>query len=211
MYDRILLPTDGSPGAERAIRHAVGLTGRYDATLHALSVVDGGGVPIVGGEDVEDELTARGTRALEAVRERAARADVPVVGDLAWGEPAREIQRYVDDAGIDLVVMGTRGRTGLERRLLGSVTERVVRSAGAPVLTVGFRADADAVTTEAAARDVAHEAVLVECDAETVEFDPGAYREQGTWVFEGTVQNRHVTVYVDRETGDPHVVTAPRN
>ncbi|WP_152041605.1 universal stress protein [Salinigranum salinum] len=211
MYDRILLPTDGSPGAERAIRHAVDLAGRYDATLHALSVVDGGGSPIVGGEDVEDELTARGARALGTVRERAARADVPVVGDLAWGEPAREIQRYVDDAGIDLVVMGTRGRTGLERRLLGSVTERVVRSVGVPVLTVGFHADADAVTTEAAARDVAHEAVLAECDAETVDLDPGAYREQGTWVFEGTVQSRHVTVYVDRATGDPHVVTAPTN
>ena len=208
MYDRILVPTDGSPGSERAVRHAIDFAATYDATLHALSVVDD---DTEGTEKDEDGVAARGDEALDQVRRQTTEAgpDVPFVGDRSWGEPAPEILRYVDASGIDLVVMGTHGRTGIERHLVGSVTEQVVRSAPVPVVTVGLRESTDAVTSEDDARAIAREAVTEEYDVEHVDLEPGAYREEHAWVFEGSAGSRHVTVYVDRATGDPHVVTAP--
>jgi nucleotide-binding universal stress UspA family protein len=204
-YDAILVPTDGSAGSERAVRHAVDLAATYDATLHALYVVDEGSAPLA---DVGDELTALGERAVDLVREAAEDHDLAFVGDLRRGDPTQEILRYVETAGIDLVVMGTHGRTGIERHLLGSVTERVVRSASVPVVTIGLRGSSDEITSEDEARAIAREAASEEYDAE-VNLDPGAYREQHAWVFEGSIEDRHVTVYVDRSTGEPHVVAAP--
>ncbi|WP_380675842.1 universal stress protein [Salinigranum sp. GCM10025319] len=204
-YDAILVPTDGSAGSERAVRHAVDLAATYDATLHALYVVDESSAPLT---DVGDERTTLGERAVDLVREAATEHDVAFVGDLRRGDPTQEILRYVETAGIDLVVMGTHGRTGIERHLLGSVTERVVRSASVPVVTIGLRGSSDEVTAEDEARAIAREAVSEEYGSE-VDLDPGAYREQHAWVFEGSAGDRHVTVYVDRSTGDPHVVAAP--
>jgi nucleotide-binding universal stress UspA family protein len=213
MYDAILVPTDGNPGSERAVRHAVDFAETYDATLHALYVVDDGG-----GDDADatpgegdDELTERGKQAIDLVREQAANTTVPLVADLRQGDPASEILRYVETTGVDLVVMGTHGRTGIERHLLGSVAEQVVRAASVPVVTLNLRGASDRVTSEEEARAVAREAVFDAFPVEQsdVTLDPGAYREPHAWVFEGSVGDRHVTVYVDRATGDPHVVRAP--
>jgi nucleotide-binding universal stress UspA family protein len=166
MYDRVLVPTDGSPGSERAVAHAVDLAGRYGATLHALYVVDDEASPVAADttteERADDTYTTRERRAIDLVREPATEHDVPFVGDVRRGDPAPEILRYVDAAAIDLVVMATHGRTGLERRLLGSVTERVVRAAPVPVVTVGLRESTDAVATEGEARATAREAVAEE-------------------------------------------------
>jgi nucleotide-binding universal stress UspA family protein len=206
-YDAILVPTDGSAGSERAVGHAVDLAETYDATLHALHVVDEGSAPRA---DVGDELTALGERAVDLVREATDEHDVPFVGDLRRGDPTQEILRYVETADIDLVVMGTHGRTGIERHLLGSVTERVVRSASVPVVTIGLRGSSDEITSEDEARAIAREAASEEYGpGSEADLDPGAYREQHAWVFEGSVDDRHVTVYVDRSTGEPHVVAAP--
>lgn len=207
MYDRILVPTDGSPGSGRAIRHGVELAGTYDATLHALYVADDGDVPASGGSPDEGPVSRR-VAALDPVRERADAAGVDFVGDLRHGDPAEEILACVDASGADLVVIGTHGRTGLERHLLGSVTERVVRAAPVPVVTVGLRGSDDTVDSETEARSFARAAVSERYD--TVDLDAGAYREEYAWVFEGTADGRRVTVYVDRATGDPHVVAPPR-
>jgi nucleotide-binding universal stress UspA family protein len=206
MYDTILVPTDGSPGSERAIDHAVDFARTYDATLHGLYVVDDGAVPVAGAETVDDGLTSRGRRALDLVRDRATERDVPFEGELRRGDPTREILRYVETAGVDLVVMGTHGRTGIERHLLGSVTERVVRAAPVPVVTVGLDGSTDEVSSEDEARSLAREAASDRYDA--VDLEPGAYRERHAWVFEGEADGRHVTVYVDRATGEAHVVVA---
>jgi nucleotide-binding universal stress UspA family protein len=211
MYDTILVPTDGSSGSERAITHAVELASTYGATLHALYVVDDAQVPVAGAETLDDELAAAGKAAIEAVRERATDTDVAFVSALRRGDPTREILDYRDEIGADLVVMGTHGRTGLERHLLGSVTERVVRAAPVPVVTVGLRKTADAVSTEEAARTAAHEALVDRYDEETVTLEDGAYDERHAWVFEGSVGDRHATIYVDRATGDPRIVTAPED
>ena len=73
------------------------------------------------------------------IEARAREADVDVVTTVAEGFPSQDILGYVEEESIDLVAMGTRGRTGLDRFLLGSTTERIVRESPAPVLSVRRR------------------------------------------------------------------------
>lgn len=137
MYDRILLPTDGSDASSRAIEQAIGLAAETGAELHALFVVeDIPYAPEMMDDEVEGQLRAVGEEALEAIREQADAAGVSVVATLEEGAPHDVILDYADAADADLIVMGTHGRSGLDRYLLGSVTERVVRTADVPVLTV---------------------------------------------------------------------------
>ena len=138
MYDVVLVPTDGSPTADAAVDHAVELAGRFGATVHALSVVDSGAYAVLEGETgfVSDALEREAEAAVARVAAAAREADVPVVEVVVRGTAYREILAYADEHDVDLIVMGTHGRRGLDRYLLGSVTERVVRSADQPVLTV---------------------------------------------------------------------------
>ncbi|MWG36042.1 hypothetical protein GQS65_16360 [Halomarina oriensis] len=135
--ETVLVPTDGSSYAEEAADHAFDLAARYDATVHAVSVVDQDAV----GFDV------RSTRLTEALREQAqaavdrlvARAEERAVvasGTVVDGHAATEILETVETADAGLVVLGTHGRSGVRRLLLGSVTEVVVRGATVPVLSV---------------------------------------------------------------------------
>lgn len=141
MYDRILVPTDGSEGADLAIEHAIDLAKTYDATLHALYVVQTDVGPDAGLGGIYDALEEAGENAIEDVLKLAQSANVrSVEGSLAHGSPYRGILRYIEEKDIDLVVMGTHGRTGLDRYLLGSVTEKVVPLSDVPVLTVPLRA-----------------------------------------------------------------------
>ncbi|SEH47019.1 Nucleotide-binding universal stress protein, UspA family [Halopenitus malekzadehii] len=138
MYDQILVPTDGSPAADAAIDHAIDLAKQYDARIHALYVVDGSAYSTLeaGSEIVVGALESEGEEATDRVAEAAADAGVEAVTSVVNGTAYRTISEYVDDNAIDLIVMGTHGRQGLDRYLLGSVTERVVRTADVPVLTV---------------------------------------------------------------------------
>ncbi|WP_129115881.1 universal stress protein [Halegenticoccus tardaugens] len=143
MYTEILLPTDGSPPADAALEHAFDLAKRYDARLHALFVVQ---------NDVYTRFTAdagvianaldeEARATLDGIEATASENGIDVVTTVAEGRPYEEILAYADEAGIDLVVMGTHGRSGLDRYLIGSVTERVVRAADAPVLTVRYHGE----------------------------------------------------------------------
>jgi nucleotide-binding universal stress UspA family protein len=140
MYDTVLLPVDGSEGTAAAVEHAGDLAGKYDATVHVLSVVDTrnrfesptGGIAPEAWENAEQE---RADEAIEAAV-GALPEDVDVVRAVREGIPQSEILGYVDDADVDVVVMGTHGRTGIEHYLIGSVTEKVVRKSPVPVLTV---------------------------------------------------------------------------
>lgn len=137
-YTDILVPTDGSEGAGVAIRPAVDIASKYDARVHALSVIE----PMALGVDVRskaiiDSLEKAAQDAVETVEERATQASVSGVETaIEHGSPYREIRSYVDEYEIDLVVMGTHGRSGIERYLLGSVTEKTVRTSPVPVMTV---------------------------------------------------------------------------
>ncbi|QLH81521.1 universal stress protein [Halosimplex pelagicum] len=142
MYEDILVPTDGSAGASAALEEAIELADQFDATIHSLYVVDLASLGTeAGAVDMVESFEQMGEEATEAAATRARDAGVAAEGSVATGSPHREILDYVDDHGVDLVVMGTHGRTGLERYLLGSVTEKIVRTADVPVLTV--RADED--------------------------------------------------------------------
>lgn len=140
MYDHILVPTDGSEHAARATDHGALVADAFDATLHLLSVVDVGaaaGPFSAGGVDdgYVEQLTDASWEELDGIEATVDR-DVAVETAVVTGRPATGILDYVDEAGIDLVCMGTHGRRGLRRFLTGSVTERVVRLSPVPVLTV---------------------------------------------------------------------------
>ncbi|WP_144799112.1 universal stress protein [Halorubrum depositum] len=167
MYDDILYPTDGSAGSEAAAAHVRELASAFDATVHVLYVVDAreGGLGLsgafldeesqamsgrspeegyIGGheegpdtDDVEERLTVHVTELLEESSESFDGIDVRTA--VRKGDPHTAILEHADENDVDIIVMGTHGRTGVERYLLGSVTEKVVRLSDRPVVTV--RAD----------------------------------------------------------------------
>lgn len=132
-----MLPTDGSEGVAGATEEAVGLAASHGATLHALYVVDtsaAAAVPEAETVTLQEVLESAGHEAVGAVEDRASADGVAVQAVLRHGPVHRRIIEYADEADVDLIVMGTHGRSGLDRLLLGSVTERVVRQADQPVL-----------------------------------------------------------------------------
>ncbi|MFD1511780.1 universal stress protein [Halomarina rubra] len=142
MFDRILFPTDGSEGADEALTDALELARIHESTLHVLFVADTqrDSVTLVGTE-VVDALTAVGEEAVATVADRAAEAGVEATTAVEQGTPWRTIVDYAEREGVDLLVMATHGRRGLDRYLLGSVTEKVVRTASVPVMTVRIDAE----------------------------------------------------------------------
>jgi nucleotide-binding universal stress UspA family protein len=133
MYSDILIPTDGSREARAAIDHGTGIASRYDATVHALHVVD---TRLTRSGPLLETLLRSGREAIREVEVACARSGRPVVTDIVEGNPAEAILAYVAEHDVDLVVMGTHGRTGIDRVLMGSVAERVVRRSPVPVVTV---------------------------------------------------------------------------
>lgn len=139
MYEHVLLPTDGSEPAANAANEAFGVATNNDATLHVLFVVDETARPLnIRGSDAQfEQVEAEGTEAVDEIVERAKQAGVETAtGSVRQGTPYEEILDYAEENGIDLIVMGTHGRSGLDRHLLGSVTEKVVRRSNPSVLTV---------------------------------------------------------------------------
>ena len=143
MYDQIVLPVDGSDEAMVASDHAIDLADKYDATLHVLHVVDTRPYDAEGiTSTVLEALETRGERAVESVAETAAdrgldRVETAVIR----GEPHETILEYIKDHDVDLLVMATHGRTGVKRYVLGSVTEKTIRTAPVPVHVVRVTED----------------------------------------------------------------------
>lgn len=140
MYDTVLIPTDGSDHSVRAAEHGHFLAQLFDATVHVINVVDiqgAAGMFDAGGivQSINDQLIAEGETAIEAVEAVVGERD-SVTTAVVKGEPSEAILEYADDHDVDVITMGTHGRTGLNRYIAGSVTERVVRLADVPVLTV---------------------------------------------------------------------------
>lgn len=137
MYERILVPTDGSDAATAALHHGIDLARAVGATVDVLYVADTSrdSVTVVGGETV-DALESKGASIVEDAVELGRERGVGVDTEVLQGDPRETIVDYADQRGVDLVVLGAGDRHGLERYLLGSVTDRVVRTADVPVLTV---------------------------------------------------------------------------
>jgi nucleotide-binding universal stress UspA family protein len=133
MYDRVLVATDGSPHAKRALREAIGIVRRFDAELYVLSVVDDRLARSAATEETYREIAERALRVAES---ESAQADVGVTTVVETGSPPTGILDYAAEIDADLVVVGNRGRSGLDRFVVGSVAERVVRGANCSVLVV---------------------------------------------------------------------------
>ena len=139
MYDRLLVPTDGSPESFEAVDEAVSLAAAVGADLAALFVVDTrdySTLPEGKWLSLADELEREGERALATVERRADAAGVAVSTAIVRGIPHEAILEHAAETAADVVVMSTHGRTGIDRFLLGSVTENVIRSTDLPVLVV---------------------------------------------------------------------------
>ena len=130
---KILYPTDFSTYSTQAYFHAVALAEIHGASLTVLYVYPG---VVEAAEAERDEEQDRRYWRSQLEQIRPANPRIPVSHVFLEGDPATEIGRYAADANIDLIVMGTHGRTGLERMLLGSVAEQTLRAAPCSVLVV---------------------------------------------------------------------------
>lgn len=150
MYERILVPTDGSDVAEKAIDQALNLAKQYSAEVHVLYVVDIDSLSLtLGGEQLDrieqgrfdemEEVKAKADGATGYVVNHARERGLDVTEHVSAGRPHEMIAGYAENNDIDLVVMGSHGRSGVRRALLGSVTERVLRETDIPVLVVDAR------------------------------------------------------------------------
>ncbi|EMA46317.1 universal stress protein [Halococcus saccharolyticus] len=146
MFETILLPTDGSNGATVAVDHVLDIAAAHDATVHILNVADttrDSVIQIQG--DVVDVLEQEGEQIVRDAADRARQRGVTTVTEVLQGEPYSTILDYAELRDVDVIAMPTHGRQGLERLLIGSTTERVVRRADIPVLTI--RPDSDITVT----------------------------------------------------------------
>lgn len=142
MFDRILTPTDGSSAAKPAVETALDLAEIHDASLYILYIVDqptsvaGTGEGVPGLNNLLNALEKDGHETTTAIADRATDRGIEVRTAVQRGNPHEDILVHATEHDIDLIVMGTHGRTGIKRALLGSVTENVVRHSKIPVLTV---------------------------------------------------------------------------
>ncbi|WP_435317276.1 universal stress protein [Haloarchaeobius sp. TZWSO28] len=125
-YESILLPTDGSDTALRAAEHGLDLAAALDAQVHVLSVVeDERGPEEAATEAIDAVVSAADERGVTAIHRH-----------VEHGNPDELIELVADAHDVDAVVMGTTGRRGVDRVLMGSVAEKAVRSVSVPVITV---------------------------------------------------------------------------
>lgn len=174
---RILCPVDFSDCSKRALDHAVALATWYDARVtmfHVCAPVPifayATGAPmmrssLVSGEDQNDVR-----RAMERFASKAAAIPVPIDIELGEGNAATEIVAKAEAVRSDLIVLGTHGRSGFERLMLGSVTEKVLRKAGSPVLTVPPRLTASAAIPVATFKKIVCAVDFSECSLRALEY-----------------------------------------
>ncbi len=140
MYENILIPTDGSDTAEMAVNEGIGLAKAVGAKVYGLYVIDTSafsGVPTEAvWESMKVLLEEEGKKALATIEKMAGEGRVEFEALLNEGSPYKNIIEIAEDKKVDLIVMGTAGRVGLDRFLLGSVAEKVVRTAPCPVTVV---------------------------------------------------------------------------
>lgn len=138
MFDTILLPTDGSEYAAAAAETGIDLARTHDAAVHVVSVADTGplGDLRLPGDaaSAEEAMRGRAREFVDEVVERADAADLEVTGAVLEGAPEHELLEYADEHDVDVIVMATRGRGGVHRMAMGSVTDHVIRFGEVPVL-----------------------------------------------------------------------------
>lgn len=138
MYDTILVPTDGSDPANRAVEHALEIADRYDADVHAIYCVEThryGEPALSSTEIVLSNLEERGAAMLEELADRADNVGIECTWNVCHGLPWEEVRKKADELDTDLIVIGFQGQSHDRSGRIGSVAERIVRNANRPVLT----------------------------------------------------------------------------
>ena len=140
---RILVPTDFSPTSEIAFRYALDMAGREGASIHLLHVVEDANLTALYAEaacielpSLREELTGEAQKRLDVLAAACAAAKVTATTQVLVGRASSTITEEADSRGSDLIVMGTHGRGGFAHLMIGSVAERVLRTAQCPVLIV---------------------------------------------------------------------------
>ncbi|WP_305884210.1 universal stress protein [Natronosalvus vescus] len=201
MFGSILVPTDGSTSAEAPIAHALELARVDDATIHALYVVDGDlETPALDAESrdtLADASEKRGQEATVRIENAADEQGFRSVREVREGAPHTAILEYAEEQAVDLIVMGTHGRTGAERVRLGSTTERVIMLSDVPVVSVPLEAEGG---------DASYDRIVIPTDG-----SDAAERAAATAldVAEGTDATVHVVYVVDTTTYE--LEDAPRS
>ncbi|MCL9813930.1 universal stress protein [Natranaeroarchaeum aerophilus] len=139
MYETILVPTDGSDPASRAVEHALELATRYDADVHALYCVETNryGQPALSSSElVLDNLEDRGSTILAGIEDRAAEIGIETSQTVCRGRPWEEVHRAAAEIDADVIVIGYQGQGHSRTNRIGSVAERILRTPDRPVLTV---------------------------------------------------------------------------
>lgn len=136
MYQDLLIATDDSDGARQAVDHAIALADQLDATLHVLSVSEEGPHSTEKQDEMRSDPEGEANRAVERAAESAAARGVEAMTNIRTGVPQEQIVDFAEANPIDMIVVGTTGRTGLDHLVVGSVAEEVVRNATVPVVTV---------------------------------------------------------------------------
>lgn len=151
MYETILVSTDGSEQSEKAVDHAIEIARKFESTLHVLHAIDdrGSGRAAEAVSELSRNSAERqesdqrreqaGGELTDAVVERAREVGLDAESVVVNGDPADVITDYAAEEGMDLVVLGARGRSAVGKFLLGDVAGKVARHSTTPVLLV--RAD----------------------------------------------------------------------
>jgi nucleotide-binding universal stress UspA family protein len=140
MYKRVLLPLDGSQVAEQALPHAVAQAEHFEAQLILLRVIEP--FPPVRGlshtdlRQIREQSQEWAGEYLDGIAETPRKRGVSVVKSTVEGQAGTAILQFAEANQVDLIVICTRGRSGVSRWLMGSVADRVSRGANVPVLLV---------------------------------------------------------------------------
>jgi nucleotide-binding universal stress UspA family protein len=140
MFEKILVATDGSEHGEKAAKIAIELAKLSGGTITAIYVADTSRTSHLPDDmllfSIRELLLKEGNEALDFVENQAKEAGVNFERALVEGNPGEEIINYAKKNEKDIIIMGSVGRTGMDKFLLGSVAEKVVRNSRVPVLTI---------------------------------------------------------------------------
>jgi nucleotide-binding universal stress UspA family protein len=140
LFKKILVATDGSEYTKNSVDYGIDLAKNTGAKLHAIYVVDTAAfasIPMdAAWESMYELLRQEGDEATKYVADKAQAEGLDVDRNTIEGHPADEIIKYAEKNSMSVIVMGTLGKSGLDRFLLGSVAEKVVRNSKIPVLVV---------------------------------------------------------------------------
>lgn len=139
---RILYPVDFSENSYKVLPYVLSIAEKYNAQIFILHVVDdlrryaGIHVPHPSISEIIKEAVTAGNKMLDQICQEHLQSCPNFQRRLVSGDPREQILKFIDGEGIDLVIMGTHGRKGIERAIFGSVAEYVVKNAKVPVLTI---------------------------------------------------------------------------